>query len=77
MVVAEALHGINNQDGGGTIFPQPLGLAATFNRGLVRQVADIISTEARAFNNRQVASGGDPRFGESPSSVNAAKLRPL
>ncbi|KAK9844957.1 hypothetical protein WJX74_009041 [Apatococcus lobatus] len=59
---SEALHGINNQQGGGTIFPQPLGLAATFNRALLRHVADIISTEARAFNNRQIAAGGDPRF---------------
>ena len=64
---AEALHGINNRDGGGTIFPQPLGMAAAFNRSLLRHVGDIISTEARAFNNRQVEAGGDPR--SVPASV--------
>jgi beta-glucosidase len=46
----EGLHGVARA-GEATIFPQAIGLAATFNDTLVRQIADVISTEARAkFN---------------------------
>ena len=34
----------------GTIFPQPIGLAATFDTDLLRRVATIISTELRAIS---------------------------
>src|SRR5688572_33454024 len=43
----EALHGVA-RSGIATVFPQAIGLAATFNDKLVRQVADVTSTEARA-----------------------------
>jgi len=42
----EALHGVAQRRA--TVFPEPIGLGATFDPGLVRQMADVISTEARA-----------------------------
>jgi beta-glucosidase len=42
----EALHGI--AQGRATVFPQAIGLAATWDTALVYRVADVISTEARA-----------------------------
>jgi beta-glucosidase len=42
----EALHGV--MQGRATVFPQAIGLAATWDTGLMRRVADAISTEARA-----------------------------
>ncbi|CUH94386.1 hypothetical protein P22_0452 [Propionispora sp. 2/2-37] len=43
----EALHGVARA-GVATMFPQAIGLAATFDKRLLQQVADIVSTEARA-----------------------------
>ena len=49
----EALHGVARA-GVATIFPQAIGLAASFDENLLYQVADVISTEARAkFNEFQ------------------------
>ena len=42
----EALHGVAQHRA--TVFPEPIGLGATFNPELVRKMADVISTEARA-----------------------------
>jgi beta-glucosidase len=42
----EALHGV--MQGRATVFPQAIGLAATWDTELLYRVADIISTEARA-----------------------------
>ncbi len=43
----EALHGVARA-GYATVFPQAIGLAATWNEDLIRKVADVASTEARA-----------------------------
>ena len=43
----EALHGVARA-GTATMFPQAIGMAATFDRDLIFQVADVISTEGRA-----------------------------
>jgi len=43
----EGLHGVARA-GYATVFPQAIGLAATWNADLMHQVADVISTEARA-----------------------------
>ncbi len=54
----EALHGV--AQGRATVFPQAIGLAATWDTELMYRVADIISTEARAKYNdalRRPASG--------------------
>ncbi|MGN0581239.1 MAG: glycoside hydrolase family 3 C-terminal domain-containing protein [Oscillospiraceae bacterium] len=46
----EGLHGVARA-GSATMFPQAIGLAATFDEELIREVADITSTEARAKYN--------------------------
>lgn len=48
----EALHGVARA-GIATIFPQAIGLAATFDEDLLEEVADAISTEGRAKFNMQ------------------------
>ncbi|GAA0557449.1 beta-glucosidase [Chitinophaga japonensis] len=50
----EALHGIARA-GEATVYPQAIGMAATFNDALVQEVAATISTEARAKYNLSVA----------------------
>jgi len=47
---SEALHGVATQ-GIATVFPQAIGLGATFDEPLIHQMATVISTEARAKNN--------------------------
>jgi beta-glucosidase len=50
---SEGLHGVAIS-GVATVFPQAIGLAATWNDSLLRNVADVISTEFRAkFNDYQ------------------------
>jgi beta-glucosidase len=44
---SEALHGVANQ-GIATVFPQAVGLGATFDEPLILKIATTISTEARA-----------------------------
>jgi Beta-glucosidase-related glycosidases len=46
----ECLHGVARA-GTATVFPQAIGLAATWDTELMSQVADVISTEARAKYN--------------------------
>ena len=46
----EALHGVARA-GVATMFPQAIGLAATFDRDLIQEIGDVVSTEGRAkFN---------------------------
>jgi beta-glucosidase len=49
----EALHGVARA-GKATVFPQAIAMAASFNDELMLQVADVISTEARAKYNLAV-----------------------
>jgi len=44
---SEALHGVARA-GTATMFPQAIGMAATFDKDLLKEVADCISTEGRA-----------------------------
>jgi beta-glucosidase len=46
----EGLHGVARA-GQATVFPQAIGMAASFNPSLLKNVADAISTEARAKYN--------------------------
>jgi beta-glucosidase len=46
----EGLHGVARA-GEATIFPQAIGMAATFNDDLLKEVATVVSTEARAKYN--------------------------
>jgi beta-glucosidase len=58
----ECLHGVA-RSGIATVFPQPIGMAATFDDGLIHQVATAISDEARAMYNAAVAKGYHAQFG--------------
>src|SRR5258708_743019 len=50
----EGLHGVARA-GEATIFPQAIGMAATFNDDLIKQVSTVVSTEARAKYNLAIA----------------------
>jgi len=52
----EACHGVG-RNGRATVFPQVIGLGATWNRALVRRVAGVISDEARAKHHAALAAG--------------------
>jgi beta-glucosidase len=52
---SEALHGVA-RNGTATVFPQAIGLAATFDADLVRRVAEAISLEARAKHAQAAAA---------------------
>ncbi|MGD0647228.1 MAG: glycoside hydrolase family 3 C-terminal domain-containing protein [Acidobacteriaceae bacterium] len=53
---SEGLHGIA-RSGYATVFPQAIGLAATWDVPLIHKVADTISTEARAKNGEALREG--------------------
>jgi beta-glucosidase len=53
---SEALHGVARA-GTATVFPEPIGLAATFDSPLIHDMAVVISTEARAKHNQAVRAG--------------------
>lgn len=57
----EALHGVARA-GEATVFPQAIAMAATFDDQLLNQVADAISTEARAKYNLAVARGNRSQY---------------
>ena len=57
----EALHGFA-RSGLATVFPQSIGLAATFDDDLVLRVADVVSTETRAKRNLYAARGERGRY---------------
>ncbi|MBL9203509.1 MAG: glycoside hydrolase family 3 protein, partial [Opitutaceae bacterium] len=52
----EACHGVG-RNGRATVFPQVIGLGATWNRRLVEQVAGVIADEARAKHHAALAAG--------------------
>ena len=58
---SEALHGYANQ-GPVTVFPEPVGMAASFDDQLLFHVFDAVSDEARAKNNEYKKQGESRRF---------------
>jgi hypothetical protein len=57
-LIQEGLHGLgahcltyNGSTSCSTIFPAPPTLGATFNRTLLHRAGEVISTEARVYNN--------------------------
>ena len=59
----EGLHGVA-RSGYATMFPQAIGMAATWDAPLLHSIGDVISTEARAKNNYALAHGNhDIYFG--------------
>ncbi len=61
---SECLHGVGRA-GRATVFPQAIGLGATFDEDLVKQVAGVIAEEGRAKHNAAAAASGgnSPRYG--------------
>jgi beta-glucosidase len=57
----EGLHGVARA-GHATVFPQAIGLAATWDTDLLHRVADVISTEARAKYNDAIQHGNMERY---------------
>ena len=57
----EALHGVG-RSGKATIFPQAIGLAATFDNELIYKISSAISDEARAMYNVAQAAGNYKRY---------------
>ena len=57
----EGLHGVARA-GGATVFPQAIGLAATFDTALMGEVSEAISDEARAKHNEFVQRGQRGRY---------------
>ena len=55
---SEALHGAANQ-GNVTVFPEPIGMAASFNPDLLYKVFDATSTEFRAQYHKRMDNGGE------------------
>ncbi|MDR3020645.1 MAG: glycoside hydrolase family 3 C-terminal domain-containing protein [Treponema sp.] len=74
---AEGAHGYVNREGNNTTFPQTIGLAAGWDRNLLRKVGEIAATEARVFHKINERKGGlaiwsptidmerDPRWGRT------------
>ncbi|WP_082333792.1 glycoside hydrolase family 3 C-terminal domain-containing protein [Mangrovimonas sp. TPBH4] len=57
----EALHGVG-RSGVATVFPQAIGLGATFDEDLALRVSSAISDEARAMHNASKAKGYFKRY---------------
>jgi beta-glucosidase len=57
---SEGLHGVARA-GDATVFPQAIGMAATWDTDLIHQVADVIGTEFRAKNLEDRAADGSTR----------------
>jgi beta-glucosidase len=53
----EALHGVSWL-GEATVFPQAMGLGATWDENLVHQVAEAVSVELRAFHRHRPTANG-------------------
>lgn len=58
----EGLHGLA-RSGPSTVFPQAIGMAATWDTALVQRIGDVVATEARAKFNRKPV-GADRRIYE-------------
>jgi beta-glucosidase len=52
---SEALHGVSS--GTATVFPEPIGLAASFDPPLIHDMAIVVGTEGRAKHNMAVRAG--------------------
>src|ERR1700722_422535 len=64
----ECLHGVARA-GRATVFPETIGLAATWDRDLLFRVATVISDEARAKNKESVAAASAKFIRGSPSGL--------
>ncbi len=55
---SEALHGLANNDNV-TVFPQPIGMAASFDDELAYRIFNAVSDETRARYNEEIQKGGE------------------
>jgi beta-glucosidase len=74
---AEGAHGFVNREGHNTTFPQTIGLASGWDRGLLRKIGEVSATEARCHYKANDKKGGlavwsptidlerDPRWGRT------------
>lgn len=62
----EALHGVG-RNGRATVFPEPIGMAASFDTALVREVASAIADEGRVKYRATIAAG---RGGQMNTGLN-------
>ncbi|MDR0487654.1 MAG: glycoside hydrolase family 3 C-terminal domain-containing protein [Treponema sp.] len=74
---AEGAHGFVNREGHNTTFPQTIGLAASWDRDLLRRIGEVAATEARCHCKANGGKGGlslwsptidperDPRWGRT------------
>lgn len=58
----EALHGVARTKEKVTVFPQAIGMAATFDTEALRRMGDVTSTEGRALFNEYLKKGGVPQY---------------
>lgn len=58
---SEALHGVA-RNGRATVFPQAIGMAATWDPDLIKRIADAISDEARAKYHEALRKNGSNRI---------------
>lgn len=58
---SEALHGVA-RNGWATVFPEPIGLAATFDADLLRRVGSAVGDEVRAKHHAAVRAGQHNRY---------------
>ena len=71
---SEALHGFANNDSV-TVFPEPIGMAASFDDSLVFEVFNATSDEVRAkYNQAQMRGKDNSRF-QPPSACQEAAKR--
>jgi beta-glucosidase len=73
----EAAHGLVTKDGPTTVFPQTIGLACSWDPGLLGEIGSLVGDEARAYYRRRKGLGGlclwaptvdmerDPRWGRT------------
>jgi beta-glucosidase len=59
---SEALHGVLSLRSATTVFPEPIGLAASFDPALVGRMGDVIATEGRIRHREALLEGSDLTF---------------
>ena len=59
---SEALHGVVSVHSATTVFPEPIGLAASFDPDLVRRMGDAIAVEGRIRHREALRDGGSGLF---------------
>jgi len=59
---SEALHGVLSLRSTSTVFPEPIGLAASFDPVLVGQIGEVIAIEGQALHRDALAEGTDLTF---------------